>query len=251
VRTRVWRRVLGVEHTVIESVELELDRWGGEVLVALVRPKAGAARRCSRCQRRCPGYDPARPRAAGGALGVGSTQVFLQATTRRASCPGHGVVVAAVPWARPGSRFTHAFEDTAAWLVCHAALSVVAVLLRIAWRSVSDTVTRVVADRGQPRTFRPRVTRPPRLPDPGVDQQTNPTRSPGGHHPLNTSSTPAARLGCSPQEMGQNARCRPPGAERRPGPLRSEVDAGDLQIFQTVEAATGWPSPTSSPWMRP
>ncbi len=51
------------------------------------------------------------------------------------------------PWARAGSRFTTAFEDTAAWLVCHATLSVVAVLLRIAWRSVSGIVTRVVAAR--------------------------------------------------------------------------------------------------------
>ena len=33
----------------------------------------------------------------------------------------------AVPWARPESRFTTAFEDTCAWLVCHATLSVVAV----------------------------------------------------------------------------------------------------------------------------
>jgi hypothetical protein len=39
--TRVWRRVLGVEHTVIEWVDLEPDRCGGEVLVAQVRPKAG------------------------------------------------------------------------------------------------------------------------------------------------------------------------------------------------------------------
>lgn len=73
--------------------------------------------------------------------------MFVQATTRRVSCPTHGVVVAEVPWARPGSRFTAAFEDTCAWLVCHAALSVVAILLRVAWRSVSDVVARVVADR--------------------------------------------------------------------------------------------------------
>jgi transposase len=57
------------------------------------------------------------------------------------------VVVAAVPWARPGSRFTTAFEDTCAWLVCHATLSVVAILLRVAWRSVSDIVARVLAAR--------------------------------------------------------------------------------------------------------
>jgi predicted site-specific integrase-resolvase len=39
--TRVWRRVLGVEHTVIEWVDLEPSGRGGEVLVAQVRPKAG------------------------------------------------------------------------------------------------------------------------------------------------------------------------------------------------------------------
>ena len=139
--------MLGVEHTVIESVELETSERGEEVLVARVRPKAGVARRCSRCQRRCPGYDTsAKPRRWRG-LDLGSTRVFVQASTHRVSCPEHGVVVAAVPWARTGSRFTHAFEDTAAWLVCHATVSVVAVLLRIAWRSVSDILTRVVADR--------------------------------------------------------------------------------------------------------
>jgi transposase len=145
--TRVWRRVLGVEQTVIESVDLETDARGQEVLIARVRVKAGAARRCSRCQRRCPGYDTSPDPRRWRGLDLGTTQLFLQATTSRVSCREHGVVVAAVPWARPGARFTTAFEDTAAWLVCHAALSVVAMLLRVAWRSVADIVTRVVADR--------------------------------------------------------------------------------------------------------
>jgi len=35
--------MLGVEHTVIEPVELEPGGRGGEVLVARVRPKAGVA----------------------------------------------------------------------------------------------------------------------------------------------------------------------------------------------------------------
>jgi transposase len=139
--------VLGVEHTVIESVELEAGERGEEVLVARVRVKAGAARRCSRCDRRAAGYDTsAKPRRWRG-LDLGSMRVFLEATTSRVVCAEHGVVVAAVPWAKAGSRFTTAFEDTAAWLVCHATLSVVAVLLRIAWRSVSGILTRVVADR--------------------------------------------------------------------------------------------------------
>ncbi len=131
----------------IESVDLEPDGRGGEVLIARVRPKGGVGSRCSRCRRRCPGYDVSRQPRRWRGLDLGTTQVYLQATTRRVSCPEHGVVVAAVPWARAGARFTTAFEDTAAWLVCHATLSVVAVLLRIAWRSVSGIVTRVVTER--------------------------------------------------------------------------------------------------------
>ena len=143
---RVWRRVLGVEHTMVESVELDGD-GPGAVLVARVRVRAGQASRCSRCRRRCPRYDAGSARRRWRGLDLGTTQVFLEADTERVSCPEHGVVVAHVPWARPAARFTTAFEDTTAWLVAHAALSVVAILLRIAWRSVAAIVTRVVAER--------------------------------------------------------------------------------------------------------
>ncbi|EUA44363.1 transposase IS204/IS1001/IS1096/IS1165 family domain protein [Mycobacterium xenopi 3993] len=47
------------------------------------------------------------------------------------------MVVAHVPWARPGARHTWAFEDTCAWLAAHAAISVVAVFLRVAWRTIA------------------------------------------------------------------------------------------------------------------
>ncbi len=145
--TRVWRGPLGVEHTVIESVDLEPDDRGGERLVARVRPKVAYRSRCSRCDQRCPGYDASPTPRRWRSLDLGTTPVFLQASTHRVACPVHGVMVAAVPWARPGSRFTTTFEDSVAWLVCHATLTVVATLLRIAWRSTYDIVTRVVAGR--------------------------------------------------------------------------------------------------------
>jgi transposase len=134
---------------VIEWVDLESDGRGGEVLIAQVRPKVRVAGRRSRCGRRYAGYDTSAKLRRWRGLDLGSTQMFLQAPTRRVLCPEHGVVVAAVPWARPGSRLATALEDTWAWLVCHAALSVVAVLLRVAWRSVSDIVARVLAARSQ------------------------------------------------------------------------------------------------------
>lgn len=73
-------------------------------------------------------------------------KTYLEADAPRVACLEHGVVVAAVPWARPGARSTYAFEDTCAWLAAHAAFTMVAALLRISWRTVAGIVTRVVAD---------------------------------------------------------------------------------------------------------
>jgi transposase len=143
---RVWRSVLGVQHTVIEKVELE--RQGEEeVLVATVRPTRSRQGRCGQCDRQAPQYDNGEGPRRWRSLDTGTTRVYLQAAAPRVRCPTHGVVVAAVPWARHGSRFTSAFEDTVAWLACHAALTVLAVLLRVTWRSVATIITRVVAQR--------------------------------------------------------------------------------------------------------
>jgi transposase len=142
---RVWRSVLGVENTVIESVELEAD-GGGEVLVARVRPTRSRRGRCGRCRRRCPGYDRGEGRRRWRGLDLGTTRLYLEADAPRVACAQHGVTVAAVPWARHGSRFTIGFEDTAAWLAAHVALSTLAILQRITWRTVSAIVIRVVAE---------------------------------------------------------------------------------------------------------
>src|SRR5262245_59334019 len=52
--------------------------------------------------------------------------MILQATTRQVMCHKQGVDIAAARRAQPGSRFTAAWEDTCAWLVCYVALPVVA-----------------------------------------------------------------------------------------------------------------------------
>jgi transposase len=138
---------------VIESVDLQVEtrrRRGqlvaGEVLVMSVRPKASAAGRCSRCRARCPGYDVAEEPRRWRTLDVGTTKCCLQAWAPRVQCAEHGVVVADVPWARPGAKHTYLFEDTCAWLTAHAAISAVALFLRVAWRTIAGIVARVVAD---------------------------------------------------------------------------------------------------------
>jgi transposase len=138
--------LLGVEHTVVESVETELPAGGETVLVVRVRPDRSARSRCSRCGRRSRGYDRGDGRRRWRGLDFGTVPVVLEADAPRVSCRVHGVVVAAVPWARARSRFTRDFEDSCAWLAAQAPGSVVAQLLRVTWRSVNSIVTRVVAE---------------------------------------------------------------------------------------------------------
>jgi len=150
--SRVFAVGLGSQHMVIEDVAIETETTHGktpttsEVLVLSVRPKASQAGRCSRCRKRCPGYDGGDGVRRWRTLDVGTMKAYLQAPVPRVQCPDDGVVVAHVPWARPGARHTWAFEDTCAWMAAHTALSVLTVLLRIAWRTVAAIVTRVVAD---------------------------------------------------------------------------------------------------------
>jgi transposase len=142
---RVWKRLVGVEHTVITGVELE-GEWLDERVVVRVRPTRSRQGRCSQCFRRCRGYDQGGGRRRWRAVDLGSVIVELEADAPRVRCRSHGVVVALVPWARPGARFTHAFEDTCAWLAARTAASTVAELLRVTWRTVTGIVERVVGD---------------------------------------------------------------------------------------------------------
>ena len=141
----VLRKLLGVERTVVLGWELRPGRDGRDDLVIGVRPDGRGRPRCSVCARRCPGYDQGEGPRRWRAPDAFYTKVFLEYAVPRVRCAEHGVVVAAVPWAAAGSRFTHAFEQEVAWLAGRADMSMVATLMRVAWRSVDAIVDRVVA----------------------------------------------------------------------------------------------------------
>lgn len=140
----LWKQVLRVEGAVLVSSEYDPTRT---VLIFDLRLDGRAAVRCGRCQAPSPGYDGGRaqPRCWRG-LDLGSTRVLLRSRVPRVRCAEHGVTAAAVPWARHGSRFTRAFEDTLAWLATRAAKTTIAELMRTTWRSVGHAVARVVAE---------------------------------------------------------------------------------------------------------
>ncbi len=77
-------------------------------------------------------------------LALGKWAVIVEADLRRVRCPEHGVLVEAVEWAAPDSRFTLDFEDLVAWLAREMNLSAVMRLVHVSWRTVGRIVRRVV-----------------------------------------------------------------------------------------------------------
>ena len=140
---RVWQRVLGLARTVIEAVVFDEDT---DAVVASVRPRKGARRRCGRCGRRAPWFDRGEGRRRWRALDLGTLQVLLEADAPRVNCRVHGPTVIQVPWARHGVGHTRDFDDTVAWLATQCSKTAVVELMRIAWRTVGSIVARVSAD---------------------------------------------------------------------------------------------------------
>jgi hypothetical protein len=142
VGVRAWARTLGLEKTVVEGVD---DGEDGAIVVS-VRPRYSQRDRCPHCRRRCPGYDLGEGRRRWRALDLGTTKCFLEADAPRVECRQHGVVVAAVPWARHDAGFTRSFDDQAAWLAVNTSKSAITALMRIAWRTVGRICERVAVE---------------------------------------------------------------------------------------------------------
>ncbi|MBN2839972.1 MAG: ISL3 family transposase, partial [Coriobacteriia bacterium] len=140
----VWARLFGVSGAVIEGVELD---EGTKAVIARVRVRRGRRGRCGVCGRRCISYDQGEGRRRWRAPDLGTTLAYVEAEAPRVRCPEHGVIVAAVPWARHDSRYTRAFEEQCAWMAVHVSKTTLSEYLRIAWRSVGSIIARVVEER--------------------------------------------------------------------------------------------------------
>ena len=118
------------------------------VAIVAVRPDRRWERRpaCGVCRARSPLYDRGR-RRRWRSLDDGLLMVFLEAELPRVRCTVHGVVIAAVPWARHGAGHTRAFDETVAWFAACASKSVIAELLRINWHTVGAVLARVMPER--------------------------------------------------------------------------------------------------------
>ncbi|MGH3095051.1 MAG: transposase family protein, partial [Streptosporangiales bacterium] len=141
----VWDEVLDTRHVVV--VRTYVERWPRnsgppeKVLIIVVEPDEGHRCRCPRCGRRGRAVetDVRRWRT----LDVHGKRCFLESQLPRITCPEHGKITAAVPWARHGDRFSMPFEDHAAWLAAHTAWTRASRQLRITWEALAGIVARV------------------------------------------------------------------------------------------------------------
>jgi len=113
--TTAFNRLLALPGPSVRSVRFEREG----VVVGLRRRSRRLV--CPRCG--ClgeAGYDR-RERRRWRHLDLGGVRCYLECELRRFPCPGcQRVVTDAVPWARPGARFTRDFEDVVAWLAQQA-----------------------------------------------------------------------------------------------------------------------------------
>ena len=117
-----------------------------------VRPRKHKPR-CGCCGQLAPGYDQ-QPQRQWRAESVADVRILLRYAPRRVNCPDCGVHVEQLPWAYHGSRFTHDFEEKAAYLSQITNKTAVTQLLGISWRTVGRIIETVVQRRLNPERLR-------------------------------------------------------------------------------------------------
>lgn len=139
------KKLLNVKNAVIENVDCYSDQDGVKHVLIHARPNKWHEDDCPICHKRCPRYDRRNPQPRiWRSLDWGGTLVGVSYDTHRIECPVHGVLVADVPWAYPGSGFTKDFDLTVGWLAVFLPRSTVSEYMRIDWETVGRCVHRTL-----------------------------------------------------------------------------------------------------------
>jgi transposase len=141
--TTVLKALVGCEQAAPEDMWFEEE---SQVMVIAVRVKSRVRRRCGNCGTRSPGFDAGAGRRRWRHLDAAGLKLFLEADAPRVRCKRHGVVVAAVPWARHDAGHTYDFDQQVTWMATECSKAATAHLMRTAWRTVGAIITRYQRD---------------------------------------------------------------------------------------------------------
>ena len=140
---KLSKKILNVNKASIKNIEINKKQ---NAIFFEVEIYKGAKRRCPICGKRCSGYDTISAKRAWRAMDLGSYKTFIVSKVDRICCKEHGVVSEFVPRARHNSRFTHDFEDHLAYCSLHLNKKETSRLMRVAWNTVGEVLTRVRKD---------------------------------------------------------------------------------------------------------
>jgi transposase len=136
--TKILSNILAMEWVRVVGAELDDE---GLVIDVVPKPHVAYCSGCGVRVRRI--YDHRRGRCWRH-LDFAGMKVALRYDLRRVDCARCGVRTEMVPWADADSAFTRAFEDQVAYLAQRTDKTTIAELMRIAWRTVGNIITRVV-----------------------------------------------------------------------------------------------------------
>jgi transposase len=143
--TAAFSRLLRLDGVWIKTVRFEPDRV--VVGVALRRRRL----HCPECSFATRHRHDRRPvDSVWRHLDLGVWRLEVRARLRRLECPGHGVRVEGVPFARAKVGFTRDFEQLVAWLATRTDKSTITRLVRIDWDTVGRIIERVSSEELDP-----------------------------------------------------------------------------------------------------
>ena len=144
---RLLKQLLNVKGATVDDADFA-EGFGGEIsLTVHVHVQKKDRWRCPICGRKCHVHDYLADESFWRGMDFGPVRVRLGAKVPRVCCAEHGVLTAAVPWAKHGSRFTRDFAYSATWMVkCGLSRKRVSERMRIDWKTVGRLVDLVWKD---------------------------------------------------------------------------------------------------------
>lgn len=137
--TTAFKQLMSLPGVSVTGVEFFLAKVAVEV-----RLRCGALR-CPCCDYQTHARYDGRPVGSTWRhFDLGSWRLEVHASLARLACPTHGVRTQAVPFARPGARFTTDFEDLVGWLATTMDKTAICRLVRIDWDTVGRIICRVM-----------------------------------------------------------------------------------------------------------
>ena len=144
----IFKNILDFKCMHIEKAENEArtiqaygEFWDQDIVVISARPFKKAQCRCPVCGNKCvkDGFKQ-EEESTWRAPNLNGMPVFVKYRPQRILCPEHGALNEDIPWADGTSRFTAAFNDEVAWLVCQMSKTAICEFEGINWRTVGNCI---------------------------------------------------------------------------------------------------------------